>query len=144
VRGQVKVIMPGAEEEWYVGVFGEVITYITGAAPKTGFPGAELGQAYNRRDLMAYKKEPSGTPPVKMVWIFERADTGARVAVRYDLGKIVPPQTPERTEMGAKVVQGKASPQEAKDWQAYWNARAKFVLDNADILPGLITVEALK
>ena len=44
VRGQIQVEAPGAEDEWYVGVFGEVITYITGAAPKTGFIGAEFGQ----------------------------------------------------------------------------------------------------
>ena len=44
VRGQIAVEAPGAEDEWYVGVFGEIISYITGAAPKTGFNGAEFGQ----------------------------------------------------------------------------------------------------
>lgn len=48
VRGQIKVTAPGAEDEWLVGIFGEVISYITGAAPKTGFPGSEFDQEYNR------------------------------------------------------------------------------------------------
>lgn len=144
VRGQIKVTMPGSEDEWYVGVFGEVISYITGAAPKTGFPGAEFGKAYNRRHLMTYKEKPAGTPPAKMLWIFERTDTGAKVAVRYDLGKIKPAQTPGRTEMGAKVASGQATPEETTEWREYWNARAKFVLDNADTLPGFFTVEILR
>ena len=36
VRGQIAVEAPGAEDEWFVGVFGEIITMITGASPKTG------------------------------------------------------------------------------------------------------------
>ncbi|MBS3920262.1 MAG: hypothetical protein KG012_15435 [Deltaproteobacteria bacterium] len=143
VRGRIKVTMPGAEDEWYVGVFGEVITYLTGAAPKTGFPGAEFGQAYNRRNLMNYREKPSGIPPAKMVWIFERIDTGAKVAIRYDLNQIKPPQTPERTEMGAKVASRKATPEEVREWREYWNARAKFVLDHGDTLTGFFVVEKL-
>lgn len=141
IRGQIKVTMPGSEDEWFVAVFGEVITYITGAAPKTGFPGAELGKAYNRRDLMTYKEKTTGTPPAKMVWTFERTDTGAKVAVRYDLGRIEPVQTHERTEMGARVARGQATPEETEEWRQYWNARTKFVLDKADTLSGFFTVE---
>jgi hypothetical protein len=144
VRGQIKVTMPGSEDEWYVGVFGEVISYITGAAPKTGFPGAEFGKSYNRRNLMTYKEKPTGTPPAKMIWIFERADTGAKVAIRYDLSKIKPAQTDKRTGTGAKVAKGQASPEETKEWREYWNARAKFVLDHADILPGFFTLEMFR
>ncbi|MDY0291520.1 MAG: hypothetical protein RBR02_04195 [Desulfuromonadaceae bacterium] len=137
-------MMPGAENEWFVGVFGQEISNITGAAPETGFPGAEFGPAFKRRDLMDYPKEPVGTLPAKMVWIFERIDTKAKVAIRYDLSKIKPSATPERKELGAKVAQGLANAEEVKGWQAYWNARVKFVFDNADTLPGLFTVEKLR
>jgi hypothetical protein len=136
--------MPGSEDEWYVGVFGEVISYITGATPKTGFPGAEFGKAYSRRNLMIYAERPMGTPPPKMVWIFERMDTGVKVGVRYDLEKIMPPSTPQHTEMGSKVAKGQTTPEEIKGWREYWNARVKFVFDHADTLPGLFTVEALR
>ena len=53
VRGQIAVEAPGAEDEWFVGVFGEIITFVTGAAPKTGFIGAEFGKA---NDLFVRQK----------------------------------------------------------------------------------------
>jgi len=143
VRGQVKVMMPGTEDEWFVGVFGQVITYVTGAAPKTGFPGAEFGQAYNRRNLMVYREKPSGTSPPKMVWIFERTDTRAKVSVTYDLSKAKPSMTSEESKMGSKIANGQANPGEAKQWRENWNARAKFVLEQADMTPGLFSVDRL-
>jgi hypothetical protein len=66
VRGQIKVYVPGAEDQWNLGVFGEVITYITGAAPKTGFNGSEFGQVndlYVRQNKMIYTDLPIPTPP---------------------------------------------------------------------------------
>ncbi|MDY0376610.1 MAG: hypothetical protein RBQ72_12905 [Desulfobacterium sp.] len=144
VRGQIKVTMPGAEDEWLIGVFGQVIANITGAAPKTGFPGGELGSAFNRRNLMMYTDEPKGTPPTKMLWIFERTDTGAKVTIRYDLSMIKPPATPERGELGARAARSLADAEEMKDWQEYWNARVKFLFDNADTLPGFFTVKKLR
>ena len=44
MRGQISVEAPGAEDEWFVGVFGDVITFVTGASPHTGFIGAEFGK----------------------------------------------------------------------------------------------------
>lgn len=143
VRGQIKAMMPGSEDEWYIGVFGQVITYLTGAAPRTGFPGAEFGQAFNRRNLMVYRDKPAGTLPPKMVWVFERIDTGERVGVSYDLGKVKPPLTAEEGRMGTKMVNGQATPEEAKIWRENWNARARFVLEQADLTPGLFTVQKL-
>lgn len=141
VRGQIRVIMPGAADEWNVGVFGEVIAYITGVAPETGFSGGEFGQAYNRRNLMVYADEPTGKPPPMMLWVFERIDTGARATVRYNLGMIQPPATRERGQMGARVARGEATPEEVAEWQTYWNDRVTFLFENADTLPGLFTVE---
>lgn len=143
VRGQIKITAPGAADEWFVGVFGEVMTYITGAAPETGFPGSEFGQDYNRRNLMIYSEEPTNTPPAQMVWIFERIDTGAKVGVNYDVTKVMPPATPERNAMSAKMAASTATEEEAADWIKYWNDRAMFVLENADTLDGFFTVQKL-
>lgn len=144
VRGQIKVIMPGAEDEWVIGVFGQVIANITGAAPKTGFPGGSLGPAFNRRNLMLYAEMPAGTPPAKMRWIFERTDTGAQVVIGYDMTMIQPPATTKSKELGVKVAKGLADAKELKSWQANWNAGVKFLFDNADTLPGLFMVEKLR
>lgn len=142
VRGQIEVTAPGAEDEWFVGVFGEIITYITGAAPRTGFIGAEFGEAndlFVRQNKMVYTDAPTGTQPPKMEWIFKRNDTGRTVGVNFNLAIITPIATPERQEMGARLAKGEATPEEAADFVEYWNARAKFVFDNAD-MDGFFTV----
>ena len=142
VRGQIAVEAPGAEDEWFVGVFGEVITFVTGASPHTGFNGSEFGTVndlFIRQNKMVYKDEPTGQLPPMREWIFTRLDTGAKVGVKFNLVIILPIPTPARTEMGKKMAAGTATPEEAADYQKYWNDRAKFVLDNAD-LDGFFTV----
>jgi len=136
VRGQIAVEAPGAEDEWFVGVFGEVITYITGASPKTGFIGAEFGQTddlFMRQNKMVYSEEPTGQMPPQREWIFTRLDTGAKVGIKYNLVVIQPVATPERKAMGMKMAAGEATPEEAADYYVYWNDRAKFVFENEDM-----------
>jgi hypothetical protein len=142
VRGQIAVDAPGAEDEWFVGVFGEIITFVTGAAPKTGFIGAEFGETndlFVRQNKMVYPEEPTGQLPPKMEWIFTRLDTGKKVGVVFNLSVITPIATPERQEMGKKMATGTASAEEAAEYYEYWNDRAKFVLENAD-MDGFFTV----
>lgn len=144
VRGQIAVNAPGAEDEWYVGVFGEIITYLTGAAPKTGFIGSEFGQTnpvFVRQNKMVYLDAPSGKPPPQLEWVFTRLDNGAKVGVNFNLAVITPIATPERQELGKKMAAGTATPEEAAKYHEYWNARAKFVLENADTLDGFFNVK---
>lgn len=146
VRGQIQVWVPGAESQWNLGVFGEIITYITGAAPKTGFNGAEFGQVNNlyvRQNKMVYTELPTPTPPAQMVWIFERLDTGARVSVQYNLSLIQPATTPAWVELGKKMAQGLATPKETAEYVKYWNDRTRFVFENADTLEGFFIVTPL-
>ena len=143
VRGQIAVDAPGAEDEWFVGVFGEVITYITGAAPKSGFIGAEFGQTddvFVRQNKMVYDEEPTKQLPPMREWIFTRLDTGARVGVKFNLVVITPIPTPGRQAMGKKMAAGEATPEEAADYIQYWNDRALYVFENADTLDGFFTV----
>ena len=143
IRGQISVQAPGAEDEWFVGVFGEVITYITGASPKTGFIGAEFGQTndlFVRQNKMVYADEPTGQMPPEREWIFTRLDTGTQVGIKFNLAVITPVATPERQAMGKKMAAGEASPEEAADYYQYWNDRAKFVFENQD-MDGFFQVE---
>jgi len=135
VRGQIFVEAPGAEDEWFVGVFGDIITYVTGAAPKTGFNGSDfaVNDLYVRQNKMVYSEKPTGALPPMREWVFTRLDTGAKVGVKYNLVIITPLPTPDRIEMGKKVALGEATPEEAADYIKYWNDRAKFVFDNADM-----------
>ena len=143
VRGQIFVEAPGAEEQFPVGVFGEVITYITGAAPKTGFIGAEFGQVndlFVRQNKMVYTEAPTETPPPQMEWVFTRLDTGAKVGVKFNLAVILPVSTDEDKAMGMKMAAGEATPEEAEAYYQYWNDRARFVFENADTLEGFFPV----
>ncbi len=143
VRGQIAVEAPGAEDEWYVGVFGDIISFVTGAAPKTGFIGAEFGEAndlFIRQNKMKYPDEATGTLPPKMEWIFSRLDTGRKVGVNFNLSIITPIATEERQAMGAKLAKGLGTEEEAADYAKYWNDRALFVLENAD-MDGFFTVK---
>ena len=131
VRGQIVVEAPGAEDEWFVGVFGDIITFVTGAAPKTGFIGSEFGQTndlFVRQNKMVYSEEPTGQLPPMREWIFTRLDTGAKVGVKFNLVVITPLPTPARVAMGKKMAAGEATPEEAAGYYQYWNDRAKFVL----------------
>lgn len=142
VRGQIAIDAPGAEDEWHVGVFGEVITFITGASPRTGFIGAEFGQTddvFVRQNKMTYTDEPTGQMPPQREWIFTRLDTGAKVGVMFNLAVITPIATPEKQEMGRKIAAGDASQEELEAYYQYWNDRAKFVFENAD-MDGFFTV----
>jgi hypothetical protein len=155
VRGNIRVTAPGAEDEWNVGVIGEVITYITGAAPKTGFSGAEFGNGfplppmtpvfpgnpvYKRRNKMIYPEDPTGkTPPNQpfVDWIFERIDTEEEVCVRFWVGKIQPAPFPPGywQLLGAKVASGLADPvTEVPVYIDWWNNRIEYLFQNEETL----------
>ena len=143
VRGQIAVEAPGAEDEWFVGGFGDVITFVTGASPHTGFIGAEFGQTndlFVRQNKMVYTDEPTKQLPPMREWIFTRLDTGTRVGVKFNLVVILPIPTPGKVAMGKSMAAGEATPEEAADYYKYWNDRAEFVLDKADTLNGFFTV----
>lgn len=145
VRGQIFVEAPGAEDEWFVGVFGDVIMYVTGAAPKTGFNGSDfaVNDLFVRQNKMVYSEKPTGQLPPMREWIFTRLDTGAKVGVKFNLVIITPLPTPARVEMGKKVALGQATAEEAADYIEYWNARARFVFENQDV-DGFFTVTVYK
>lgn len=133
---------PGAEDEWFVGVFGDIITFITGASPHTGFIGAEFGQTddlFVRQNKMVYTEEPTKQLPPLREWIFTRLDTGASVGVKFNLVVITPIPTPGRVSMGKQLAAGEASAEDAADYVKYWNDRALFVFENAD-MNGFFTV----
>ena len=143
VRGMIAVEAPGAEDEWFVGVFGEIITYITGAAPHTGFIGQEFGETddvFVRQNKMVYSEEPTGQLPPMREWVFTRLDTGKKVGVKFNLVIITPIPTPGRQAMGKTMATFQATPEEAADYIKYWNDRAIFVLENQD-MKGFFTVK---
>lgn len=143
VRGQIRVLAPGSESEGNVGVFGEVISFITGAAPKTGFLGGGFGKKYRRRDLMIYTEESTNTPQSEMVWIFERIDNNKKVGIKYNTSKILPPVTAEWNKISNKIVRGEATNVEIKEWVNYWNERVIFIFEHGDLIDDMFMIEQL-
>ena len=143
VRGHIKIQAPGPADQYYLGVFGEVFTYITGASEASGFPGSSFGEDFNRRYLLEYPEEKTDVAFPAVKWIFERKDTGKKVSVQFNLMMVQPPSTPDRQLTESKLASGDVPAAELADWQKYWNARAKFVLDNADKIHGFFIVDEL-
>ena len=126
VRGQIAVEAPGAEDEWFVGVFGEIIAFITGAAPKTGFIGAEYGETndlFIRQNKMVYPDEATGLFHLKWSGFSHGLIQEEEVGVNFNLAIITPIATEERQAMGAKLAKGGATADEAAEYAEYWNAR---------------------
>lgn len=147
VRGQISIQMPGAEEEWNIGVFGEVMTYITGAAPKTGFSGSVFAKGNPlsiRRSKMTFTEEPAGTAPPAMQYVFTRMDTGKSVAVSWNIAKVVPAINEKLlAEPGNALASGSATPEQVAEFNKNWNDAAKYILENAGKVEGLVTVTAV-
>ena len=146
VRGQIAIEMPGAEAQWNVGVFGEVMAYITGASPKTGFSGSIFAKGEPltiRRNKMVYTEEPTDTAPPAMEFIFTRIDTGKSVAVSWNIALVQPP-TNEKilAEPAFSLASGAATPEEAAKFIQDWNDAALFLLENP--VEGLITVRVVE
>ncbi len=148
VRGQIKIEMPGAEDEWNIGVYGEVMAYVTGATTKNGFSGSVFAKGNPltiRRNKMVYTENPVGTPPPKMKWIFTRLDNNKSVTGSWNI-TLVQPKTDEKVlkEIGNKVASGTATPEELAEFHKNWNAAAVFILENAETVDGLITIGTLE
>jgi hypothetical protein len=148
VRGQITVQAPGAEDEWNIGVIGEVMTYITGAAPMSGFSGSAFGKGNVlaiRRNKLFYTEKPSKTAPPMMQWIFTRTDTGKKVAAKWNIKLVQPPLSEEIIAVpGKALAAGEFTPEEIAAFVRNWNDAARFVLQNADRLDGLVTVTPLE
>ena len=144
VRGDIQIEMPGAEDEWNIGVFGEVMTYITGATAKNGFSGSLFAKGNPlsiRRNKMIYTENTIGTPPPKMKWIFTRLDNNKAVSASWNI-KLVQPKTDEQIlkTIGNKVASGTATPEELTNFNNNWNDAALYILENAYTVDGLITI----
>lgn len=147
VRGQIQIQAPGAADEWHLGPFAQIMSYVTGAAPITGFNGSGFGEGNKdivRINKMIFTKEPSGLPPPMMEWVFTRIDTGKKVGIKFDARMVKPPLNEEALKpMMKKLALGTATPEEIAKFNDTWNLAAKYMLENAGKVPGLISVRVM-
>jgi len=118
VRGDIAVEMQQSIGEGVTGVIANVLSFITGATDQGGFHG--LAGQFDRRKLLAFDK--ANPSPVTLM----RMDTGQRVSLIYDASFI--PADPLMGTLFPKVLTGKASADEAKQFGALWQGRVEAIL----------------
>lgn len=120
VRGEIEVTMGGDPSDGSAGPMSQVIAFITGAAPETGFLG--LMGRWRRASLLRF--DPSLDGRVR----FRRADTGHTIEVSYDPSAV--PPSPDMARLLPPALNGEATAEQRKRFADLWQARV------ADILTG--------
>lgn len=129
VRGGVRVTVASAPDAFANGPLGQVIGYITGAAPESGFGG--LMGRFGRRNLLVFSPESGPFGSV----LFERIDTGQRMRL---LAR--PERLPKEPAVSRNLKPGlEGDTQAAEHFREAWTNAVGHVIDNAgklfDILP---------
>lgn len=118
VRGEIAVTVGGDPDDGSAGPVSQVLAFVTGAAPETGFRG--LMGKWKRNDLL-------GFDPTLVGWVrFRRTDDGSHVDVAYDPHPV--PAAPELGGLMTKVLTGKATPEERTRFGELWQARVEAIL----------------
>lgn len=126
VRGEIAVTVYGRPDEGVYGVMGQVFSFLTGAAPDTGFHG--LGNRFKRKDLLKFS--PEKPDPEAMCFEFRRLDSDKAVMVKFYPQRI--PFAEEKAgrmgELLQPVVWEAATEAERKEFGDLWMDRVRSML----------------
>ena len=122
VRGDIKVKFRESLTEGVAGVIGNVVSQITGATDKSGFKG--LNGKFARHSLMDFDANIESSAR------FTRVDNGKSVDVFYNPSSVMP--NPAMQPLMQKMMQGKATPQEIKEFGNLWQDRVARIFENID------------
>ncbi len=126
VRGEISVTVYGEPDEGVYGVVAQVFSFLTGAAPATGFRG--LGHKFKRKDLLIFI--PDKIDPQAMCFEFRRLDSSKAVLVKF-YPRQIPFSEGKAKRMGElleKVVWEAAKEEERKEFQELWMEKVKDML----------------
>lgn len=139
VRGEIAITVYGEPDEGVYGVMGQVFTFLTGAAPASGFRG--LGHKFKRKDLLKFV--PRKLDPQAMCFEFSRLDSG-----RTALVKFYPQHIPFSEEKGRRMVEllekvlwEAAKDKEKQEFQELWTGKVKSMLLEARDIERWLKVE---
>lgn len=126
VRGDIVVTVYGEPDEGVYGVMGQVFTFITGAAPNTGFRG--LGHKFRRKDLLRFIPEKPDSKA--MCFEFKRLDNDRTVLVKFIPGNIPFPEEKAKRlgELLEKVLWEAAKDDERREFQNLWMEKVRGML----------------
>ena len=131
-RGDIAITIYGEPDEGVNGVIGQVFSFLTGAAPESGFKG--LAHKFKRKDLLQFSSEKPD--PVALCFEFKRLDNKARVLVKF-----FPQNIPYPAEKAVKLNQfmkmvlfDQADETEKKELQDLFISKVKvMVVERKDI-----------
>ncbi|MFQ5861959.1 MAG: FmdE family protein [Candidatus Brocadiales bacterium] len=139
VRSEITVKFKGGVEDKVNGPISQVISFITGAAPESGFRGLGAGK-YNRKNLLTYDENDAPSPDCICSVVFQRTDTGKKIEITYS--NYMLPADPRMGELMPKAVSGRASDSELKEFGELWHERIKTILFNPP--EGMFVIKELK
>jgi hypothetical protein len=120
-RGNIKVEFSESQTDGVAGVIASVITNITGATTDFGFKG--IGGNFNRTNLMSFNQD------IKSSVKFTRLDTNESVEVNYNPNTI--PPLSEQQLLMQKIMQGRATLEDKKEFGKAWQDRVRRVFENS-------------
>ncbi|MBI2831505.1 MAG: hypothetical protein HYX79_04530 [Chloroflexi bacterium] len=126
VRGELAVTVYGEPDEGVYGVVAQVFSFITGAAPATGFRG--LGHKFKRKDLLKF--DPRKPDTEAMSFEFRRLDNSKGVLVKL-YPRLIPFPPEKAGRMGRlmeQVLWEAASAEEKREFQELWMEKVRDML----------------
>jgi formylmethanofuran dehydrogenase subunit E len=136
IRGDITVTIMGGPEDMAYGPISQVISFITGAAPSTGFKGLK-GKFKRQNNLIFDKANPEFN-----TFIFQRSDTGKTVKITFN--PQVLPQNQKMGELMSQVLSNKATEKEREEFIGLWQGNVKEVLLNDDKYKELFNIEEIE
>ncbi len=118
VRGEIAITVYGEPDEGVYGVMGQVFSFLTGAAPASGFRG--LGHKFKRKDLLRFSQEK--IDPQAMCFQFNRRDTGKAILVKFYPREIpfAEKKAKRLVELLEKVIWEAAKDEEKREFHQLW------------------------
>jgi hypothetical protein len=121
VRGAVRVTAYGGPADFGYGPIAQLVNFVIGAAPDTGFGGLARGR-FRRRDLFLFRRDDIR----RNEFDFERLDSGRRVRVIYDPSVI--PAPGELATSIAPALSDAASVDDVARFRRLWLQRVEDIL----------------
>jgi hypothetical protein len=127
-RGAIKVEIKDDVANGVTGVIANVITQITGATEIFGFKG--INGKFARNNLMEFNADIGSS--VK----FTRLDTNKSVEITYNPSSVG--GSPKQQELMGKIMQGKATPEDQKEFGELWQDRVKRIFEAGNSVVSVI------
>jgi hypothetical protein len=126
IRGEISVTVYGEADEGVYGVMAQVFSFLTGAAPVTGFRG--LSHKFKRKDLLKFSSKKIDTQA--MCFEFRRLDNDKAVIIKFYPHQIpFPEENAKRmAKLMEKVIWEAAREEEMDEFQELWMGKVQDML----------------